>query len=266
MPKGLWVQVPPLVFVSFLRYNSYPPRVPNMGITVHWKEWIHKPSVRIEQFILNLPYDRYRAEKSCEYARKVLHDRFIPGERYIKRFPDVAVLYARHVLKGPWPEAEASIRRSFHSFYSYSKYVRKDFEGADKVLRAEFKKGGGISNCAFLYCRYVRKKQWPLLEKLVNQTVSKDENRSWVPVEHMVAYTLKFRKKRWEEIEGKIIDGNDCEDIEKYASVLTPSEKEEFNNRILMMAMDYKNPYRGSLWEPAFLKYAKKMKIGASTV
>jgi hypothetical protein len=236
-----------------------------MGITVHWKEWIHTPSVRNEQFILNLPHDRYRAEKSCDYARKVLHDRFIPGERYIKKFPDVAVLYARHVLKGPWPEAETSIRRSFESFYSYSRYVRKDFEGADKVLRAEFKKGGAIRNCAFLYCRYVRKKQWPLLEELVNQAVSKDAH-IWVPVNSMVVYTTEFRKKRWEQIEGKIINCNDCKNIEKYASILTPSEKEEFHNRILMMAMDRQARYGAYAWQPAFLTYAKKMKIGASTV
>ena len=94
-------------------------------IVLHYRDHIDKPSKRAEQFILNLPYDNQRVKVAYEYAKKVLGSRFVKAERFIKKDSYYATMYARHVIKVPWPAAEKQIKERMEFFYYYAKYVKR---------------------------------------------------------------------------------------------------------------------------------------------
>ena len=245
----------------------FPPRAysvttrPIMGhIVVHYREHIGKPSKRSEQFILNLPYDNQRVKVAYEYAKKVLCSRFVKAERFIKENPFYAARYARHVIKGPWTAAEKQIKEDMESFYYYAKYVKRNISGVEQVVRDSFEKKEGIYY-VFLYCLYIRKKQWPLLEELIEKFYAETNYYYQSYADESVRYAKKFIKGRWEAIEEKVM--NDHENtINEYASILSPSEKEEFHNKILMKLVMMPAPESTLAYYKRGLKaYAKKINL-----
>lgn len=236
---------------------------------VHCREHINKPSKRSEQFILNLPHDHQRAHVAYEYAKKVLGSRFVKAECFIKNEPDMAARYARHVIKGPWTAAEKQIRSRMSSYYYYAKYVKRNMAGSEQMVQDAFKKkegGYGASPIyyAFLYCMYVRKKRWPLFEQLLEEFYTV-ESPYYLFIGHAVRYAKRFRKGRWEMIEEKVLEG-ETSIISDYASILSPSDKEEFHNKILMDLMMMTSTESSTTYFKRGIKnYAKKTNLIVQT-
>ena len=51
-------------------------------------------------------------EICCNYASKILHERWREAESLIINYPEWACRYASRIIKGPWPEAEEIIGSS----------------------------------------------------------------------------------------------------------------------------------------------------------
>jgi hypothetical protein len=75
------------------------------------------------------------------YAADVIKGRFPEGEATIARDPYWAYNYARDVIKGRWPEGEATIARDPYWSYGYAKYVIKGRfpEGEEAVAKSEYR-------------------------------------------------------------------------------------------------------------------------------
>lgn len=236
-------------------------------ITINYRDHINKPSKRVEQFILNLPYDVQRVETAYNYAKEVLGSRFLKAECFIKKNPEFAARYARHVMKGPWTAAERNIKKQMSSFYYYAKYVKRNLPGSERIVQDAFKKKDGVYKdgvyYAFLYCIYIRKKRWRLFEQLIEKAYA-DNNVYSFYQDQAVRYTKRYIKGRWEAIEEKVMEDR-VELISKYASILSPSEKQEFHNKILIkLMMMPANESMHDYYHSGLKRYAKKTNLAAS--
>jgi hypothetical protein len=76
-----------------------------------------------------------------------------------------------------------------------------------------------------------------------------------------VRYAKKFIKRRWEAIEEKVMNENE-HTINEYASILSPSEKEEFHNKILMkLVMMPAHESALAYYKRGLKEYAKKINL-----
>ena len=57
---------------------------------------------------------------AIQYARDILKDRWVAGEKAIMQDAFEAYSYARWILQGPWPEAEPVIAANFTTAYNYA--------------------------------------------------------------------------------------------------------------------------------------------------
>lgn len=59
-------------------------------------------------------------------------------EDVVMKDPKVAVLYARDVLRSPWPKAEAYIKQDAEASFMYAKYViRGRWEEGESVIKRD---------------------------------------------------------------------------------------------------------------------------------
>ena len=129
---------------------------------------------------------------SCEYAERVLKDRFPAGEPAILQSSSFAYRYAKNVIKGPWPEAEDILAKHVSLSVKYAIYVLKDrfqqseshilafgdpqyiLEYAKEAIKDRWPEGAFAiqtnSQTAYEYARDVIKGPWPEVEKMISRS------------------------------------------------------------------------------------------------
>lgn len=190
--------------------------------------WTNKPDPSMEKVILSCCWENYRAEKSVEYARKILKNRWLKAEKYILKSPYYSYLYARHVIKDKWEKAEKIIAKDCRSSYLYAKYVLKNrfILGEKNKSSDSFRSNRfGVEEYIYYYSKYVLKTRWHDREKILQNA----SNNHW-----KVLYTINIRKSKWENIEDAILESPYIED---YVKVLKEEEKEQFMNKILSYSL-----------------------------
>jgi lambda repressor-like predicted transcriptional regulator len=201
-------------------------------VHIHINTRVSKPDKNFERLILNCGWEGYSAQKAYQYARAVLKAPWPQGERVILKCPQSSYLYARHVIKGRWPKAEKIIARSSHTAYLYAKYVIKGrFPEAEKNRsQGSFSRGYYRENTIYLYSKYIIKGRWREMEdKMTNK-----KEGEFSDTESLVKYAVNVLKGRWKRIEPEVCKSRY---IAQYAKVLTPTELEEFHNRVMLEAM-----------------------------
>ena len=75
--------------------------------------------------------------------------------------PNLAYLYARYVIKKPWPPGEAAIAKYPYWAYQYAKnIIREPWPPGEAAI-------AGSADLAYLYARDVIKKPWPPGEAVI---------------------------------------------------------------------------------------------------
>lgn len=184
-------------------------------------------------------YDWYSCKKAYEYCKIVRKDRWPEAEKYIIRSPEIAYLYAKNVIKGRWPEAEKNIKKNSNAARRYAKYVLKGrWPEAEKGIFKKIKnQHASYYNLhdQWQYIKHLTKMPNKNFEKNVLEEFEKQKGIGCYNTQYVLEYILKFKKKRWEEIEMHLANSRY---VSRYMDFLNSEEdKEEFKNKVLAMAL-----------------------------
>jgi hypothetical protein len=97
------------------------------------------------------------------YAKHYLKGRFPEGEKIIATDPVYAQLYAKYIIKDRWLPGEAAIATSAEKSYYYANDVLGDRFPAGEAVIAE------NSNYAYFYAYDIIKGKWPPGEKAIRR-------------------------------------------------------------------------------------------------
>jgi lambda repressor-like predicted transcriptional regulator len=131
-----------------------------------------------------------------------------PKEEVLKNGSSVRIsLYARDVLKGPWPEAEDKISKGAQASYIYSRDVlKRTFPKGEDAIATD-------SSLSFLYFKNMIKKRWPKGEPAIFRSETfKDEYLDFVK---------KHDPKGWAKINIASEENRDV-DSELYSYMRSP--------------------------------------------
>lgn len=129
-----------------------------------------------KQYIFNRRYcwdilfkDSNISKLAFMYARDILKGPFPEGEQYILKSPRYAAYYAIMILKTPWPEAEDIISTDSYFTCLYIKHVLKKepFPKGEKIISTN-------PNKSIWYVEYVLKDRFPLAEETILNSMYKE--------------------------------------------------------------------------------------------
>jgi len=164
------------------------------------------------------PYD------AMVYAKNVIKGRWPEAEPYIMKNASAAVAYARYVIKGRWPEAEPYIMKnvvdvSAYAAYTYAKDVIKGrWPEAEPIIMKS-------PEDALAYAKDVIKGRWPEAEPIIMKNPKAASG-----------YARHIIKGRWPEAEPYIM--KDPEAIYTYAIVIIKGRWPEAEPYIMKGPMD----------------------------
>jgi len=199
------------------------------GVTINIRTWTNKPDKSMEKIILNCPWDYYAAQKAVEYSRKVLNKRWEDAEPIILRSPYYSYFYARHVIKNKWEIAEEVISNESNAAYLYAKYV---LNGRFIMAEENKKTFANSARDIYLYSKYILKTRWKEKEKNMLGKMGHYYNVT----ETLVDYSKHVIKGRWEKAEPFIAKAW-IRTINKYVSILKPTEIEDFERLLLLESL-----------------------------
>lgn len=209
-----------------------------ISLTIH--KWAHKPCKDFERAIFlsyRTGYGSYAATKAYEYARYILKKRWPKGENIILANSYASYLYAKNVVKGRWRKAEAAILDDRYEngwvAYLYARYILKSrWVEAEPIILKEFR-------YACDYAASVMKTRWKAAEKRA------ESKNTYSSPFYYAKYARRVIKGRWnkEKIEIALAESHH---IKEYMDVLQGSDRDEFYNKVLMMAMTQEHD-----WLPA---------------
>jgi hypothetical protein len=124
-----------------------------------WSRYEHDP-IKLKQL-------EHLWAKSARYAyiyASETHRAFTAGEEAISKSTEYSYLYARDVLKGPFPAGEDAISQNSYNAYMYASYIlKKPFPKGEPAISKHAK-------LALDYAKYVTRKPFPLAEKSIFQS------------------------------------------------------------------------------------------------
>jgi len=193
-------------------------------------------------------YKHYLCRKAYEYAKNVKRERWIETERYIKKYPTLAYLYSKYVIQGRWIQAEKYIATSADSARLYAQYVmKKPWKKAEEILFVDFNDDLSdyqpeirqVQNLheSYYYIKNVTKKRNSKFEKLLIELSNQPRNTRFSRVPKLAYNYCRFMiKGRFEEIENLLVDSRYNKE---YSELLSPNEKEEFTNKVIMNGIEH---------------------------
>lgn len=194
---------------------------------------------------------------ACEYAQGVLRAPWPEAEEVIASDGEAAADYAMWVLKGRWPEAESAIATSGRAGEYASKYRRQRWPEAEPVIMKHARSAAhyavdvlgrrwpeaepAIAKSgydAFFYIHWLIKAEWPEAEDALLETIVGTAPR----------YAVEHRKRRWPELELKMLRERNAQAVSHYAKYTHP-----FNDYEQRNFDEYAAAFLGGKWPEAQL-------------
>lgn len=189
-------------------------------------------------------YDWYLCKKAYEHSKIIRKgERWPEAEKYIKKCPEIAYLYAKFVVKDKWPEAERYIKTDSSAARKYAKYVlKRRWKSAEKTI-IDFGKtyrSYGTNDGFDYVINVVKKPNRELENSILNWFAEKnDPNHEYtrrIIIKDSIRYLSKVKKSRWEELELEIAYSSHISDYWKIIKK-NKEARDVFYNKVSIAAM-----------------------------